>query len=132
MRCLILRTNRTLKKKNVSNKKDSFEFEDGKYFVEQDKVILTKGFFGWKPCLIYKEGISVPIGFDTIQQIKNDKGDKVDTILIDAFSVHNLTSRELLSVLTKTSFTKMETLIIVMLALNILIGIIGIGLQYGN
>ena len=126
--CLILRTNRTLKKKRVNNKKDRFTFEKGTYYILKDKVILIKAFIGWKPCLIYKEGLSEPLGFDNILMAKTKEGNNADHVLIDANSIHNLTSKELLRVITDTTMSTTDMLLIGLVILNLLctIGVIGV------
>lgn len=133
--CFILRTNRTMAYKKIKSNVDAFEFEEGKYFVVSDKVMLDKRFLGYRPILLYKEGIPEPLGLTNILKKPSDDKDKAneeeETVLIDAWSIHNLTSRELLSVLTKTSFTRMEMLIIVFLILNVVLTIISIGVAQG-
>lgn len=123
--CFILRTNRTMAYKKIKGDVDSFTFEEGKYFVVSDKVMLDKRFFGYRPILLFKEGIPEPLGLTNIKKLQEE--DTEETILIDAWSIHNLTSRELLSVLTKTSFSRIEMAILVFLILNVLISLIGIG-----
>lgn len=133
--CFILRTNRTMAYKKIRSNVDSFTFEEGKYFVVSDKVMLDKRFFGYRPILLYKEGIPEPLGLTNILKAESKNKDEInpeeETILIDAFTIHNLTSRELLSVLTKTSFTRMEMVIIVFLILNVVLTIISIGVAQG-
>ena len=126
--CLILRTNRTLKKKRVDNKKDSFTFEKGTYYILKDRVVLIKAFIGWKPCLIYKEGLSEPLGFENIIMAKTKNGKNEDHVLIDANSIHNLTSRELLKVITDTKMSATEMLLMGLVVLNLLctVGVIGV------
>jgi len=124
MECWILRTNKTIKRKRVSNKKDSFSFEGGTYYVIKDNVLLKKSLLGFKSILFYIENYSEPL---SLTNIKKKKGKDADTVLIDAKSIHNLTSRELLSVLTKTSFSKVELLLMGLLILNLLISIASLG-----
>lgn len=119
--CLIIRTNRSLKRYKINEKADSFNFEGGTYYVRSDRVMLEKKIFGFKPILLYKEGIPEPLALENIKKVTNSEtGEEDETVLIDAKSIHNLTSRELLSVLTKTSFSRIEMFIIVMLILNMM------------
>lgn len=139
MECWILRTNGTIKRIRISDKKDSFDFEDGKYFVIE-KHIINKKFlhFFYKPMLIYIEGFSEPLGLNNIVkkkrevQVKNKESGKMetkeiedDTILIDAFSIHNLADRENLSVLTDTSMTKVDMIVLFMLFICIVASVAG-------
>ena len=133
--CLIIRTNRSLKRYKINEKADSFVFEGGTYYVRSDRVLLEKKLFTFKPILLYKEGIPEPLALDNIKKILNvETGEEDETVLIDAKSIHNLTSRELLSVLTKTSFSRIELFIMVMLILNIMFscGVIALVVQLGN
>lgn len=133
--CLIMRSNRTIKIKKIGLRKDSFNFEDGVYFVNADRVLLKKGFpFGHRPMLIYKEGISQPLGFNDImkrkRKIKDEETGKTseiedDTVLIDARSLHKLASEHVLGFLTKSSTRKLITavLIVVIFTLIVTIGV---------
>ena len=143
--CIIMRSNRTLKLKKVGLRKDSFNFEDGVYFINSDRVCLKKNFlFGHKPVLLYKEGISQPLGFNDIikkqkeqtdkdgKVIKDKKGNAVmiddETILIDARSLHKLASEHILGFLTRSS-TKKLLMAIIIISLFTLIITIGVNIN---
>lgn len=122
--CYIMRENKTLKVKKVRTKADSFKFEHGVYYIQDDKIILYKGLIGWKPILIFKEGYSEALSFDNVikrPKLKNGKIIEDDTVLIDATSIHNLTSRELLDVLAKTTLTKTELIMLIAIIFNLLV-----------
>ena len=125
IKCFILRTNNTIKKTRVRESRDVFSFEEGKYFIQSDKVMLYKGLLFFKPFLFYKEGYSEPICFDNVEKVihKDADGKEIndDTVLIDAQSIHNLTSKELLNVLAKVSLSKFEMLILFVVIINLLI-----------
>jgi len=121
--CWILRTNKTVKKKRISNKRDSFRFEGGTYYIIKENTMLKKGLIGYKPLLLYLENFSEPLSLENVEKRKG----KGETVLIDAKSIHNLTSRELLSVLTKTTFTRTELLLIGLIILNLLLSIAILG-----
>lgn len=113
--CYIIRTNRTMALKRVHEKKDDFKFEGGTYYIKPDKIILQKMVAMHRPMLIYIENYAEPIGIGSIEK-KKVTGD--ETILIDAKSIHNLTSRKLLSVLAGDKLTGRELFIIVLLIIN--------------
>lgn len=128
--CYILRANRTFKKKKFNLKRDDFDFEGGKYYIDSDRIYLMKDWFRYQPVLIFKEGISQPIGFQDIKkrQIKDADGKLIDddTVLIDARSIHRLTSESILGFLTKSPTKTLLTIILVALVMNILISLVGV------
>ena len=144
--CLMLRTNRTFKSKKVALSKDTFNFEGGTYYINSDRIYLMKRWFRYKPVLVFKEGISQPIGFtdiikkqvkkDVIKKVKNKDGSITeitenklvddDTVLIDARSIHRLTSDAILGFITKSKTQALITIAIIVGIINIFINIGGI------
>lgn len=66
---IILRTNRTIGRKRIPDKKDDFIYEDGTYFIRKEKVIIDKTSVRGKlkPTLLYVEGISDPLYLDNMK-----------------------------------------------------------------
>jgi len=132
--CYILRKTGTLKIKKVKDKLDSFTFEQGKYFILKDRMFLLKKLIGYRPTLFYKEGISEPLKLENIvkQKIKvvnEETGEETyiedETVLINAKNIHDLTSSEMLSVLSSQNLSKVDKLLIGLIALSIIINIAG-------
>lgn len=117
--CIMVRKNKTLKYKKVKDKYDDFVFEDGTYYIRKDKILLKKKVFSfnYRSYLLFIEGISEPITFDNIE--KKDKED--NTVLIDARSIHKITSDKILSVLSSSRLTTRDKLLIFGLVINIAI-----------
>lgn len=143
--CYILRKSKTLKIVKKKDEINSFTFERGKYYLNEDKIFLRKRGILIKryvPCLFYIEGISEPLALNNIQkrkvpkvdetgQIETDKdGNTImvddETVLINAFNIHDMTSSDMLSVLTSTNMTKTDKLFIGLLILNLLVTIAGL------
>ena len=144
VRCYILRKSGTLKIQKIKDRENSFTFENGKYFILKDRMFLKKVFLkGYVASLFYIEGISEPLKLDNIQKQKipqiDDNGNNVlddngkikmvddETVLISAKNIHDLTSAEMLSVLTGGNLTRLDKLLLGLLALNIIITI-GVGM----
>lgn len=133
---LIIRKNRTMKSKRINNKKDEFNFEDGRYYIQPDKVIFKQVLFWAKPFLLYFEGIPIPIGIEeiksnvdtnnkkelTAEELKNAKTE----ILINSRSIHDLVSTDVLSVLTKKTLSNFELLLLGLVILTFLVSIAGV------
>lgn len=152
---IILRNNRTLGRKKLSDKSDDFIFEDGLYFIKREKIIIDKSSIRGKikPTIFYAEGVAEPIYFDNFKikeykeyvHILDDKGKqildenkkpklvlkivkRIEDIFIDARAIHNLTDRKILSVLSAQKDIETKDLIIMILSI---IGIvITIGLYF--
>lgn len=133
---LVIRKNRTMKRKKVSEKADKFEFEKGHYYIQPEKVIFKKMFLFAKPFLLYFEGIPIPIGIEEIQtdvkgKMKGDltKSDmaKADmNILINAQNIHDLVSTDVLTVLTKKTLSPFEWILLALLVLTFLVSCAGV------
>ena len=147
--CLILRTNRTMARKNVKDSSDDFIFEEGTYFIRKEKVFLWKTSIRGKikPTLLYIEGISDPLYLDNLKlkehieniplldeknnPILDEKGKqkftkkiikKLEDIFIDSRAIHNMTDKKLLIDLSaQPSISSMD-----IITLILLIAIIGL------
>lgn len=147
----MMRTNRTFKVVKVGLKKDNFTFEDGIYYINSDRIFLMKRWFRYKPILIFKEGVSQPIGFydiikrkvmkmvkvideDTGKPKTDKEGNEIeiekeiedDTVLIDARTLHKLASEFVLGFLTKSRAKTLLTIAIILIFINLLISIGGV------
>ena len=159
--CLMLRTNRTMKKKRVRNKCDDFLFEGGLYYVKREKVFLwPKGIFGtMHPHLLFLEGVAEPLYIDNFKfkeyyedvpmidpVTKKPKIDPVtkkpfmerkllkglQDIFIDARAIHDMTDRKILSVLSASDeLTLKDKLLTIGLIIVIVLCFINIGLTVG-
>ena len=147
--CLILRTNRTMARKNVKDSSDDFIFEEGTYFIRKEKVFLWKTSIRGKikPTLLYIEGISDPLYLDNLKlkehieniplldeknnPILDEKGKQkftkkiiktLEDIFIDSRAIHNMTDKKLLIDLSaQPSISSMD-----IITLILLIAIIGL------
>jgi len=118
--CIMIRKNKTIKYKRINDKYDSFEFEGGRYYIRKDKILLKH-----KPLsrtyistLIYIEGISEPLSLKNIEKkAEYDKDGNLikddETILIDAKSIHNITSEKILSVLSSEKMSTKDKFILI-------------------
>jgi hypothetical protein len=150
---LVIRKNRTMRSKRISEKKDEFNFEKGRYYIQPDKVIFKKVLFWAKPFLLYFEGVPIPIGIENIHPIKIDfeelQDDEILTmtetdkeiyhmsymlymehrkteIMINSQSIHDLVSTDVLSVLTKKTMSPFELVLLALVILTLLMSIAGV------
>lgn len=103
-----------LVKKTIQEKKDVFIYNNKKYFVVQDSIVLKSGIIFSKKILLYFENIPIPID---IKQLKIEG--KLSEIILNGSVIHNLASIDLLDVLTKKKFGKFELILIFMMLINI-------------
>jgi hypothetical protein len=141
--CFILRTNRTMGRKYVKDKDDTFDFEGGTYFIEKEKVFIWKLNIRNKirPTLLYIEGVSQALYLDNIKikeyledVVITDKQNKIvfkedgktpktekkrvkhiTDIFIDARSIHNMTDKKILTDLSAQPDIKASEIIIIIL-----------------
>lgn len=124
--CIILKKNDTIKYKKVNDKFEEFIYNEGTYYIKRDKIKLKKGIKFYKPYLLYVEGISEPLSFNNIQKDEDD-----ETILIDAKSIHSMTSEKILSVLSSSRMSSRDKLILFAVVFNIILTLISLGMAYG-
>lgn len=152
--CLMLRSNRTMKRKRIKDKADDFKFEGGLYFVKREKVFLwSKGLSGKQvPHLLYLEGVSEPIYIDNFRfktytklmpmldknnrPILDEKGKPLmqekeyttmSDIFIDSRAIHNMTDKKILDVLSATDeFSKRDWLFTIFFIAIIVLNIINL------
>jgi hypothetical protein len=121
---VFIRKNRTMAVFKVREKLDDFTYEDGLYYVKPEKLILKKGRIGHKPYMFYVEGISEPISIENIFKRQDD-----NAVLIDAQSIHDLTSTKILDVLSKNTLDKKDAILIGMSFLILILTIVSVGLS---
>lgn len=121
----IMRENKSVKQKKIPQGDVEFTYKKGKYYL-QDRGCFLKG---KKIFAFYFENIPYPISFDSFKKItdkdKDGKGDKAE-LQIDSSVIKDMTEKDLLNSLTETTIEKTQLLLFILVAINIIIGIVAV------
>jgi len=112
---LIFENSRKVSKVKIDPSEDDFDYKGHTYDINPKKIYLMRN----RPCLIYFEGYSEPIGHDDIK-IKDGNPE----VFISSKQVHDFASKKILSVLLRSKEEDIQLILLIVIIILSLASIV--------